>query len=74
MIYGFLEGATGTFMAFHSIPMTLNLEEFNWLGIAGGLYVIVRALDNIGKALRDGWEGHWLAEQWKAIFGDKYGL
>lgn len=63
--YGMVESLIGAWIACNAFPLNTSLDVASGLQVIGGLYVVVRGLDNIGTGLK----GTRYGPNWQRIFG-----
>lgn len=63
--YGMVETLIGAWIAVNAFPLSSTLDVAAGLQVLGGLYVVVRGLDNVGNGLK----GTRYEPNWKRIFG-----
>jgi hypothetical protein len=67
--YGIAEYAVGLLITWNGTHSVLSLDHigaFEFVELSGGLYVMVRGLDNFGRGLR----GYPLGSKWSSVFPD----
>jgi hypothetical protein len=63
--YGMVETLIGAWISVNVFPLTSTLDVASGLQVLGGLYVVVRGLDNVGNGLK----GTRYEPNWRRIFG-----
>jgi hypothetical protein len=60
-----VETLIGAWISVNVFPLTSTLDVASGLQVLGGLYVVVRGLDNVGNGLK----GTRYEPNWRRIFG-----
>lgn len=63
--YGAIEAMIGVWIVANALPLTAALDVSVGLQVIGGLYVVVRGLDNVGNGLKETRYG----PSWQKMFG-----